>query len=103
MIKAVSVAGLEKEGIPFKKPSVQLSEAAQTVSLGHLTWIECVVDNIVEETPKILENLGINMDPSILLSGYVSNYEDNGDTFIPIHYYVNFQKTQKAGQTDRLF
>ena len=84
MIKAVSVAGFEKEGVPFKKPSVQLSEAAeavtQAVNLGNLTWIECVVDNIVEETPKILENLGITMDPSVLLSGYVSNYEDRGET-----------------------
>lgn len=80
MIKAVSIAGLETEGTPFKKPSVQLEEAARTISLGHLTWIECVVDNIVEETPMILANLGINMDPSVLLSGYVSNYEDRGDT-----------------------
>ena len=58
MIKAVSVAGLETEGTPFKKPSVQLDEAARTISLGHLTWIECVVDNILEETPNILTNLG---------------------------------------------
>ena len=80
MIKAVSVAGLQTEGIPFKKPSVQLDEAAKTISLGNLTWIECVVDNIVEETPKILANLGITMDPSVLLSGYMSSYEDRGDT-----------------------
>ena len=80
MIKAVSVAGLEMEGTPFKKPSVQLDEAAKTISLGHLTWIECVVDNIVEESPKILENLGINMDATLLLSGYVSHYEDRGET-----------------------
>ena len=80
MIKAVSVAGIETEGTPFKKPSVQLEEAARTISLGHLTWIECVVDSILEETPKILENLGINMDASVLLSGYVSHYEDREDT-----------------------
>ncbi len=80
MIKAVSVAGLESEGTPFKKPSVQLDEAARTISLGNLTWIECVVDNITVETPKILENLGISMDPTILLSGYVSSYEDRGET-----------------------
>jgi magnesium transporter len=79
MIKAVSVAGLQTEGVPFKKPSVQLSEAAQIISVGNLTWVECVVDNIIEETPKILENLGITMDPSVLLSGYVSHYEDRGD------------------------
>ncbi|MBI3842828.1 MAG: hypothetical protein HY295_06790 [Thaumarchaeota archaeon] len=80
MIKAVSVAGLQTEGIPFKKPSVQLDEAAREISLGNLTWIECVVDNILEETPKILANLGVTIDPSVLLSGYMSSYEDRGDT-----------------------
>ena len=80
MIKAVSVAGLESEGTPYKKPSVHLDEAAQIISLGNLTWIECVVDSITAETPKILENLGITLDPSLLLSGYVSSYEDRGET-----------------------
>ncbi len=80
MIKAVSVAGLESEGTPFKKPSVQLEEAARTISLGNLTWIECVVDSITTEAPKILENLGITMDSAVLLSGYVSSYEDRGET-----------------------
>src|SRR2546427_12086453 len=79
MIKAVSIAGLQ-EGTPFKKPVVELEEAAQIVSVGNLTWIECVVDNIIGETPKILEKLGITMDPSLLLSGYVSSYEDRGET-----------------------
>jgi len=79
MIKAVSIAGLQ-EGTPFKKPTVELEEAAQIVSIGNLTWIECVVDNIIGETPKILEKLGITLDPSLLLSGYVSSYEDTGDT-----------------------
>src|SRR5207245_11448386 len=80
MIKAVSVAGLQSEGTPFKKASVQLDEAAKTISIGTLTWIECVVDNLLVETPKILENLGIAMDPAILLSGYMSSYEDKGET-----------------------
>jgi magnesium transporter len=79
MIKAVSVAGLQ-EGAPYKKPTVELEEAAKVISIGTLTWIECVVDNIAIETPKILEKLGITMDPSLLLGGYVSNYEDRGDT-----------------------
>ena len=80
MIKAVSISGLQHDGTAFKKPTVELEEAAQVASTGHLTWIECVVDNIVEETSKILEKLSINMDPSLLLSGYVSSYEDRGDT-----------------------
>src|SRR2546422_8547493 len=79
MIKAVSIAGLQ-EGTPFKKPVVELEDAAQIVSVGNLTWIECVVDNIIGETQKILEKLGITMDPSLLLSGYVSSYEDRGET-----------------------
>lgn len=80
MIKAVSIAGLQQDGTAFKTPSIDLGEAAQISTAGHLTWIECVVDNIVGETPNILEKLGILMDPTVLLSGYVSSYEDRGDT-----------------------
>jgi len=80
MLKAVSIAGIAEQGVPFKKESIQLEEAAQTLSIGNLTWIECVVDDIADETPKILEKLNIKMDPKLLLSGYVSAYEDVGDT-----------------------
>ena len=80
MLKTVSMAGIAEQGVPYKKESIQLEEAAQTLSIGNLTWIECVVDDIAAETPKILEKLDIQMDPSVLLSGYVSAYEDVGDT-----------------------
>ena len=80
MLKTVSMAGIAEQGVPYKKDSIQLEEAAQTLSIGNLTWIECVVDDIVDETPKILEKLNIKMDPKILLSGYVTAYEDVGDT-----------------------
>lgn len=79
MIKAVSAAGLQ-DGTPFKNPDIGISDAAQLVTPGNLIWIECVVDSIIEEAPKILEKLGVTMDPSVLLSGYVSSYEDRGDT-----------------------
>ena len=79
MIKAISVAGL-LEGTPFKKPTVEMDELPGIISAGHLTWIECVVDSIIDDSPKILEKLGITMDASTLLSGYVSSYEDRGDT-----------------------
>ena len=80
MLKTVSMAGIAEQGVPYKKESIQLEEAAQTLSIGNLTWIECVVDDIAAEAPKILEKLDIQMDPSVLLSGYVSAYEDVGDT-----------------------
>jgi len=80
MLKTVSIAGIEEQGVPFKKESVQLDEAAKTVSISTLTWIECVVDDIVKESPKILEKLGITMNSSTLLSGYLTEYEDAGDT-----------------------
>ena len=80
MLKTVSMAGIAEQGVPYKKESIKLEEAAQTLSIGNLTWIECVVDDIVDETPKILEKLNIKMDPKILLSGYVTAYEDVGDT-----------------------
>ena len=66
MLKAVSIAGIEEQGVPFKKESIELEEAARTVSIGNLTWIECVVDDIVIESPKILAKLGITMDLSLI-------------------------------------
>ena len=60
MLKTVSVAGIEEQGVPFKKESITLDEAAKTVSNAGLDWIECVVDDIVSETPEILQKLGIN-------------------------------------------
>ena len=80
MLKTVSMAGIAEQGVPYKKENIKLEEAAQTLSIGNLTWIECVVDDIVDETPKILEKLDIKMDPKVLLSGYVTAYEDVGDT-----------------------
>ena len=80
MLKTVSIAGIEEQGVPFKKESVNLEEAARIISLGNLTWIEVVVDDIVAETPQILERLGITMEASTLLSGYITEYEDAGDT-----------------------
>ena len=79
MIKAISVAGL-LEGTPFKKPTVEIEELPGIISSGHLTWIECVVDSIIDDSQKILEKLGITMDATVLLSGYVSSYEDRGET-----------------------
>jgi len=79
MIKSISIAGLE-EGTAFKKPTVELEELPGMISSGHLIWVECVADNIIEDSPKILEKLNITMDSSLLLSGYVSSYEDRGET-----------------------
>ena len=79
MIKAISVAGLQ-EGTPFKKPTVNLEELPEIITSQHLTWIECVVDSITDDSPKILEKCSISMDASLLLSGYVSSYEDRGET-----------------------
>ena len=79
MIKAISAASLQ-DGTPIKKPTVELEELPGMISSGHLIWVECVADNIIEDSPKILEKLNITMDSSLLLSGYVSSYEDRGET-----------------------
>ena len=39
MLKTVSIAGIEEQGVPFKRESTSLDEATQHVSLGNLTWI----------------------------------------------------------------
>ena len=67
MLNTISIAGIVEQGVPFKKESITLDEAAKTVTSGGLDWIECVVDDIVSETPEILQKLGINMDPLSLI------------------------------------
>ena len=57
MLKTVSIAGIEEEGVPFKKESIPLEDAAKTVSTGNLTWIECVVDDILTKPQKFCKNL----------------------------------------------
>ena len=79
MIKSISVAGLQ-EGMAFKKPTINLEDISKETATGNLTWIECVVDSIIDDSPKILEKCNISMDPTVLLSGYVSSYEDRGET-----------------------
>ena len=39
MLKTVSIAGIEEQGVPFKRESTSLDEATQHVSLGNITWI----------------------------------------------------------------
>ena len=46
MLKTVSIAGIAEQGVPYRKESIALEEAAQTLSIGNLTWIECVVDAV---------------------------------------------------------
>ena len=57
MLKTVSIAGIEEQGVPFKRESTSLDEATQHVSISNITSKECVVDEKVSETPKILEKL----------------------------------------------
>ncbi len=69
-----------EDGIPFKKKNVGIDHATKIVSTSNLTWIECVVSDIANETPLILKKIGIKLDPALLLSGYLTSYEDIGDT-----------------------
>ena len=36
MLKTVSIAGIEEQGVPFKRESIALDEAASTISIGNL-------------------------------------------------------------------
>lgn len=80
MLKTVSITGMDKEGIPFKKENITIDHAVTMTGISNLTWIECVVDDIINETPSILQKIDIKLDSSILLSGYLTSYEDIIDT-----------------------
>lgn len=80
MLKTVSITGIDKECIPFKKENITIDQAVPMINTSNLTWIECVVDDIINETPTILNKINVKFDPTILLSGYLTSYEDIVDT-----------------------
>lgn len=80
MLKTVSITGINKDGISFKKENIGIDHAIDMISISNLMWIECVVDDIINETPTILKKVNIKLDVSVLLSGYLTSYEDIGDT-----------------------
>lgn len=79
MIKSLRLAALAKDGSTVKRPSVKLKEIIPILQDFSLSWLEFVVDNVPGGAREIAEELGITLDPSSVLGGYFSNYEDEGE------------------------
>ncbi len=76
MIKSLRLAALAKDGSTVKRPSAKLKEIIPILQDFSLSWLEFVVDNVPGGAREIAEELGITLDPSSVLGGYFSNYED---------------------------
>lgn len=79
MIKSLRLAALAKDGSTVKRPSAKLKEIIPILPGFSLSWLEFVVDNVPGGAREIAEELGITLDPSSVLGGYFSNYEDEGE------------------------
>ena len=79
MIKSLRLAALAKDGSTVKRPSAKLKEIIPILQDFSLSWLEFVVDNVPGGAREIAEQLGITLDPSSVLGGYFSNYEDAGE------------------------
>ncbi|MEM3078287.1 MAG: CorA family divalent cation transporter [Nitrososphaerales archaeon] len=56
-----------------------LDEALSYTEKCKLTWLDFVVSDISLGAEEVAKGLKLNLEPSALFSGYLSNYEDKGD------------------------
>ncbi len=90
MIKNLKLAALSLDGKPVKEQSSNINQLIPTLKNFSLSWLEFVVDNVQSESKEIIKQFGITLDPSVVLGGYYSNYEDEGDVLgitIPLIYF----------------
>ena len=92
MIKNLKLAALSLDGSPIKEQSSNINQLILNMKNFSLSWLECVVDDVQAESKEIIKQFGITLDPSVVLGGYYSNYEDSEDVLgvtIPL---INFSE-----------
>lgn len=80
MIKAMNLAGITTQGTSCKLSNITAEEVLSVSSSCTLSWTECIVDDLPEGAKEVAKALGITLDPSVLLTSYISGYEDRVDT-----------------------
>ena len=79
MIKDLKLAAISEDGSPIKNHLADLNDIMPSIKKNSLSWIECVVDNVESGSKEIAKEFGIPLEPTAVLGGYYSNYEDSGD------------------------
>jgi len=80
MIKAINCSGVTSNGSRIKLSAQNLDEALSCIDKCKLTWLDFVVSDISLGAEEVVKRLKLNLEPSVLFSGYVSHYEDKEDT-----------------------
>jgi magnesium transporter len=79
MPQPLILAGLTWQGTTFKNKEITLQEISQRLAECKTAWIDIVVEDVSASIRDVIKQLGIAYDPTSLLGGYLSNYEDLGE------------------------
>jgi magnesium transporter len=79
MIKHIYVSAVSTKGQPSKNIVEHGEQAINLTKESRLSWFNFVIGDISLGTEKVANELKLTLPPSILLSGYLSNYEDKSD------------------------
>jgi magnesium transporter len=79
MPQPLILAGLTSQGTTFKNKEITLQEISQRLAECKTAWIDVVVEDVSRSIRDVIKQLGITYDPTTLLGGYLSNYEDLGE------------------------
>ncbi|MCP8307848.1 MAG: hypothetical protein H3Z52_06005 [archaeon] len=80
MIRAIHCAGVTPSGSRIRLSTQNLDEALSCTDKCKSTWLDFVVSDLSLGAEEVVKRLGLNLEPSVLFSGYLSKYEDKGDT-----------------------
>lgn len=79
MIRNLKLAAISEDGSLITDNVENLNDIMINIEKYSLSWLECVVDDVKSGSKEIAKEFGIPLEPSTVLSGYYSNYEDAGD------------------------
>ncbi len=79
MIRAIHCAGVTPGGSKIRFSTQNLDEALSCTDKCKLTWLDFVVSDVSLGAEEVVKGLKLNLEPSVLFSGYLSDYEDKGD------------------------
>lgn len=80
MIKAIHCTGVTPDGSRIKFSPQNLDEALSCTDKCRLTWLDFIVRDLSLGAEEVVRGLKLNLEPSVLFSGYLTNYEDKEDT-----------------------
>ncbi len=79
MIKHIFVSAISNQGVPSKTIVENSIQAIEFIKNSRLSWLNFIIGDISLGLESIYKEMKLTLSPSVLLAGYLSNYEDNSD------------------------